>query len=647
MTTINQSEEPLQAQSEEIERFALFQFPHKLGNGVKSRIKSHGCNWNSLFHGWLCPFGKQKEVQMIIEEAKLNCDPRIVTLPKGMIPSDSKIAGRQTRLQILEEQVFKDERQLLGDIYLYNSDLRPEDFAQLQIEEGKSNFRIEVEREFHRRWIALQGMKEDIDLARKELTHLNTDPGDKILDHNAPLLVADSLIQQNFLHQGNRTLQYCSDAFWSWNGIQYVELKEVEIRQTIYAYLRDAKEINRNGHLESFNPDKYKVDLVIDVLRAVCFQRHHPANGAVWLDGRENPDPKYLISFSNGIVNIVEWLENPMTPLIKHTPLLLNVNSITFNFDPCAPEPTAWLQFLNAIWPNDLESQQVLQEWAGYLLTQDTRLHKILLMVGPPRSGKGTIGRIFRELLGYFNVAGPTLSSLSGEFGLQPFLNMMLALISDARLNKKGNNSLIIERLLSISGEDPLTINRKFLPPLTVQLPTRIMMISNELPDLRDSSGALASRYLVLTLQKSWLGNEDTSLFFKLKSELPGILLWALQGLVQLQKRGSFVQPKSSAQTIEELEAMTSPIKAFVAERCEIKPHARIAIASLFDEWCSWCSSAGHSHPGNVQSFGKNLKAAFPQIGSTRPQEDHIRDRCYLGVSIASVPSSSADVRGR
>ena len=54
----------------------------------------------------------------------------------------------------------------------------------------------------------------------------------------------------------------------------------------------------------------------------------------------------------------------------------------------------------------------LLQEWVGYLLTQDTRQHKILLIVGPPRSGKGTIGRVLRELLGHENVVGPTLSSL-------------------------------------------------------------------------------------------------------------------------------------------------------------------------------------------------------------------------------------------
>ena len=106
--------------------------------------------------------------------------------------------------------------------------------------------------------------------------------------------------------------------------------------------------------------------------------------------------------------------------------------------------------------------------------------------------------------------------------------------------------------------------------------------MSNELPDMKDSSGAISKRYLVLTLRKTWLGKEDTSLFSRLKEELPGILLWALQGLVRLERRGYFLQPTSSSQAVEELEAMTSPIKAFISEKCEITPQGRTPIVNLF-----------------------------------------------------------------
>ena len=57
--------------------------------------------------------------------------------------------------------------------------------------------------------------------------------------------------------------------------------------------------------------------------------------------------------------------------------------------------------------------------------------------------------------------AGPTLSSLSGEFGLAPLIGKSLAIVCDARLTGR-HGGVVVERLLSISGEDYLTVNIKF-----------------------------------------------------------------------------------------------------------------------------------------------------------------------------------------
>ena len=99
-------------------------------------------------------------------------------------------------------------------------------------------------------------------------------------------------------------------------------------------------------------------------------------------------------------------------------------------------------------------------------------------------------------------MAGPTLSSLAGDFGLAPLLGKPLAVISDARLSGRGNH-VVVERLLSISGEDFLTVNRKYREQWTGQLPTRFMLISNELPQLGDASAAIANRFIPLLLDGS------------------------------------------------------------------------------------------------------------------------------------------------
>ena len=61
---------------------------------------------------------------------------------------------------------------------------------------------------------------------------------------------------------------------------------------------------------------------------------------------------------------------------------------------------------------------------------------------------------------------------------------------------------MVVERLLSVSGEDSLTIDRKYREPWTGRLPTRFVVMTNELPRLSDSSGALASRFIVFRSDK-------------------------------------------------------------------------------------------------------------------------------------------------
>jgi putative DNA primase/helicase len=185
------------------------------------------------------------------------------------------------------------------------------------------------------------------------------------------------------------------------------------------------------------------------------------------------------------------------------------------------------------LWPSEPPAIDVLGEWFGYVVSGRLDLHKILLMVGPTRGGKGAIARILTALIGKKNVAGPTLSSLGGEFGLAPLIGKPLAVVSDARFSGR-NGTIVVERLLSISGEDALTVNRKYRDQWTGKLPCRLHIISNELPRLGDASTAIVGRIVLLLLTRSWLGKEDHDLELSLHAELSGILNWALTGLHRL-----------------------------------------------------------------------------------------------------------------
>ena len=321
------------------------------------------------------------------------------------------------------------------------------------------------------------------------------------------------------------------------------------------------------------------------------------------------------------------------------TPCFFTPVALDYDFDANAGPPTNWLAFLNDLWPDDSQSIATLQEWFGYCLTLDTRQQKILMMVGPKRSGKGTIARVLRRLIGERNVAGPTLSSLSGEFGLQPLLGKSLAIIGDARLNGRDNSSQI-ERLLSISGEDSLSVGRKNMTAVEAKLDTRLMLLSNELPRFSDVSGALASRMIILQLTRSWFGEEDAGLFERLVPELPGILLWAIEGWQRLRRRGHFVVPESSREVQEELNDLTSPVGAFVRQCCDVGPELRVPRNELFDAYQRWCRSEGMLHIPSRAVFGRDLRTA---VATLRSSQEHGGTRFYQGLTLLSAARPQQD----
>jgi hypothetical protein len=76
-------------------------------------------------------------------------------------------------------------------------------------------------------------------------------------------------------------------------------------------------------------------------------------------------------------------------------------------------------------------------------------------MVGSTRGGKGAIARVLSALVGRQNVAGPTLNSLGGDFGVAPLIRKPLAIISDARfVGKNGNIGPLTPPCLSGSNCD-------------------------------------------------------------------------------------------------------------------------------------------------------------------------------------------------
>lgn len=453
-----------------------------------------------------------------------------------------------------------------------------------------------------------------------------------IVDPKNPLAIARKFRDQQYGHRDCAKLWYCDDAFHCWEGASYRELLPIEVRAKAYQFLETLKWRSAAG-VEQIKATRHLVDSLIDALKAESF---NGLRQPCWICDNDQkighfPPAREILACQNGLFHVVG---NELACLTVPTPLFFSHSYLAYCYDPLASEPTEWLRFLDSLWPDDSESIALLQEWFGYCLTHDTSLQKALLIVGPPRSGKGTIAHILATLIGEENVCGPTLSSLAGQFGLQTFLGKMLAVVSDARLSARPDKAAIVERILSITGEDHLSVDRKNLTPITVRLPARILMLSNELPRLDDASGALASRFEVLVLDRSYLGAEDTELYGRLLLECPKILAWAIDGLVRLRQAKRFTSPKTSAEVVEELANLGSPVSAFAKEMCVVELGVTVPIDELFRAWTWWNRRQGNSHAPAMNIFSRDLHAAVPGLRVVHKREGKRRVRIYSGIGL-------------
>ena len=450
-----------------------------------------------------------------------------------------------------------------------------------------------------------------------------------VLDSGDPLPSAELFIQARFTAGRLRTLHHSQGEFYRWTGTYYLPASEDELKATLYPFLGKAKRRATNGRLAPFKPTKSKVANVLDGLKAVV---HLPrATPPTWLGELTAPPPRELLACTNGLLHL------PSGELLPHDPRFFALNALDYAYEPDAPPPTPWLVFLDQLWPGDQESVETLQELFGYLLTDDTSQQKIFLLVGPRRGGKGTIARVLTASVGIENVCAPTLASLTQNFGLWPLIGKRLALVSDARLGRRTDQQTLTERLLSISGEDAITVDRKHKEFWTGKLPTRFTILTNELPRMDDTSGALASRFIVLLLTKSWLGKEDPLLTDKLLVHRPGILRWARAGWLRLQQRGHFIQPNSAEAAVQDLHDLGSPVSEFVRERCEIGPQFQVPRDDLYRAWEEWCENHGRTKVTIKATFGRDLRAVLPTLKDCRPTDGGQRVRGYWGLRLRAA----------
>jgi putative DNA primase/helicase len=297
-----------------------------------------------------------------------------------------------------------------------------------------------------------------------------------------------------------------------------------------------------------------------------------------------NSAPPHLVIFNNGVLNLHDGV------LYPHDRRILSTKLHPYDYTPAA-RCDNWLAFLAAVFEGDAERVALLQEWLGYMLSGSYAYQKIMLMLGPKRSGKGTIGEVMEALVGAGNYTGASLASFARDDFLDSLRGKTCAFSGDTE--KKISSMIVetvVERIKKISGYDPVDFGRKYKDRATCRLPTRITLAANHIPRLFDDSDALSSRLLLLTFDVSFYDREDPHLRGRLCAEVSGIASWALVGYARLCAAGRFTSPRAAEAEAGFIAESYSPIRAFIDARVVLGGDGVVSSVHMYQAYREWAT---------------------------------------------------------
>jgi len=155
--------------------------------------------------------------------------------------------------------------------------------------------------------------------------------------------------------------------------------------------------------------------------------------------------------------------------------------------------------------------------------------------------------------------------------------------------------------------------------------PAKLLVCSNNFPHVSDASNAIFRRLILVKfdriiptdLQKKWFG--DTQGF---RTELPGIINWALQAYGDVSSNGNdaFRLPTRCEEWIEEVKNYSNMIMAWAEECCDfdrvdmpIELASKTTIDELFSNYRQWCEriELNFKHRLNKITFSRKLYQSF------------------------------------
>ena len=317
-----------------------------------------------------------------------------------------------------------------------------------------------------------------------------------------------------------------------------------------------------------------------------------------------SPAPPNYIGVDNGILDI-----NTME-MLDFSPDIVITNRIPWNYNPNAQSKVVD-ECLDAWALGDKDIVKLLEESMGYSLYRNNIFRALFILTGSKANGKSTFLDLYKHVIGEGNYSCVDLYRIGDRFQTA-FLAGMLANIGDDISDEyiNGNEAAVIKKV--VTGET-LTVERKNEDPFNFTPYSTLIFSANEIPNMRDRTGALADRMVIIPFRANFTKAPDCNLREKLhtREAAEAMLKRAVDGLKRLLKNQRFTMSKAVEAEKEQFELTNDPIKSFLNDYIQTGDELyREPVSVIYRNYCLYCSENGYKAVSS-NAFGRKVREFY------------------------------------
>lgn len=299
-----------------------------------------------------------------------------------------------------------------------------------------------------------------------------------------------------------------------------------------------------------------------------------------------------VLHLSNGMLH----LDNFPPELRPFSPFYFSRKQCLIPYDPTATCP----RFLNELVLSamDKDDADLLQRFCGQFLLGRNIFQVFLVFKGVAGSGKGTIERIIRAILGGHQITELRAAHLAGRFEFDNLADVSLYVGSDVNANFLSEQGA--SRIKALTGGDVLTSEQKGGEKRAVEGEHNVLITTNcDLQiKLQGDRSAWRRRMHIIEFERA-AAKSSLAYFDKvlIKEEGSGILNWFIAGVVKIlklsQEGQSFPVTARQAARVDKLLDASDSVGHFVASGVRPQNGSSITSDEVFDAYESYCADRG------------------------------------------------------